>query len=210
MGKAKIKVLIADDHTVVRSGIAAILSYENDMSVVGEAANGREAVEMAKCLQPDVVVMDLSMPVMDGASATAEITAALPETHVVVLTSYGTSNDLVRAMDAGAVGAVLKTISGDGLASAIRLADNGETAIDSAIMSMLKAEPTAIHLTDRQHDILVSITRGLTNNDIAKQFGISTNAVKHHLSTIFAKIGVANRAEAAAYALERHLTKLSV
>ncbi len=177
------------------------------MSVVGEAANGREAVEMAKCLQPDVVVMDLSMPVMDGASATAEITAALPKTHVVVLTSYGTSNDLVRAMDAGAVGAVLKTISGDGLASAIRLADNGETAIDSAIMSMLKAEPTAIHLTDRQHDILVSITRGLTNNDIAKQFGISTNAVKHHLSAIFAKIGTANRAEAAAYALERHLTK---
>jgi len=208
MGKAKIKVLIADDHTVVRSGIAAILSYENDMSVVGEAANGREAMEMAKRLQPDVVVMDLSMPVMDGASATAEITAALPKTHVVVLTSYGTSNDLVRAMDAGAVGAVLKTISGDGLASAIRLAANGETTIDSAIVSMLKAEPAAIHLTDRQHDILVSITRGLTNNDIAKQFGISTNAVKHHLSTIFAKIGVANRAEAAAYALERHLTKL--
>ncbi len=134
MGKAKIKVLIADDHTVVRSGIAAILSYENDMSVVGEAANGREAVEMSKRLQPDVVVMDLSMPVMDGASATAEITAALPKTHVVVLTSYGTSNDLVRAMDAGAVGAVLKTISGDGLASAIRLAANGETTIDLSLI----------------------------------------------------------------------------
>lgn len=204
---SKIKILLADDHTVVRSGIAAILSYESDLSVVGEAANGREAVEMAMRLRPDVVVMDLAMPVMDGASATAEITAALPETHVVVLTSYGTSNDLVRALDAGAVGAVLKTVSGDGLVSAIRLAAGGEDAIDPTIKRMLTAEPAAITLTDRQREILTSVTRGLTNEDIAKQFGISTNAVKHHLSTIFAKIGTANRAEAAAYALERHLTK---
>ncbi|MBR2839068.1 MAG: response regulator transcription factor [Kiritimatiellae bacterium] len=204
---SKIKILLADDHTVVRSGIAAILSYESDLSVFGEAANGREAVEMAMRLRPDVVVMDLAMPVMDGASATAEITAALPETHVVVLTSYGTSNDLVRALDAGAVGAVLKTVSGDGLVSAIRLAAGGEDAIDPTIKRMLTAEPAAITLTDRQREILTSVTRGLTNEDIAKQFGISTNAVKHHLSTIFAKIGTANRAEAAAYALERHLTK---
>jgi len=207
MGKAKIKVLLADDHTVVRSGIAAILSYENDISVVGEAANGREAVEMAMHLHPDVVVMDLAMPVMDGASATAEITASLPNTHVVILTSYGTSNDLVRAIDAGAIGAVLKTVSGDGLVSAIRHAANGEESFDPTIKRMLKTEPAAITLTDRQRDILTSVTRGLTNDDIAKQFGISTNAVKHHLSTIFAKIGTANRAEAAAYALERHLTK---
>ena len=204
---AKIKVLLADDHTVVRSGIAAILSYESDLTVVGEASNGREAVEMATRLRPDVVVMDLAMPVMAGASATAKITASLPATHVVVLTSYGTSNDLVRAMDAGAVGAVLKTVSGDGLVSAIRLAANGEEAIDPTIKRMLKSEPAAITLTDRQREILTSVTRGLTNEDIAKQFGISTNAVKHHLSTIFAKIGTANRAEAAAYALERHLTK---
>ena len=207
MGRAKIKVVIADDHTVVRSGIAAILSYENDLTIVGEAANGREAVEMATRLRPDVVVMDLAMPVMDGASATAKITASLPETHVVVLTSYGTSNDLVRAIDAGAVGAVLKTVSGDGLVSAIRLAASGEESFDPAIRKMLNTEPAAITLTDRQRDILTSITRGLTNDDIAKQFGISTNAVKHHLSTIFAKIGTANRAEAAAYALKRHLTK---
>ena len=204
---AKIKVLLADDHTVVRSGIAAILSYESDLTVVGEASNGREAVEMATHLRPDVVVMDLAMPVMDGASATAKITASLPATHVVVLTSYGTSNDLVRAMDAGAIGAVLKTVSGDGLVSAIRLAANGEDSIDPTIKRMLKSEPAAITLTDRQREILTSVTRGLTNEDIAKQFGISTNAVKHHLSTIFAKIGTANRAEAAAYALERHLTK---
>ena len=207
MGKNKIKVILADDHTVVRSGIAAILSYENGITVVGEAANGREAVEMATRLQPDVVVMDLAMPVMDGASATAKITATLPNTHVVVLTSYGTSNDLMRAMDAGAIGAVLKTVSGDGLVSAIKSAAKGEEAIDPTIKRMLNTEPAAITLTDRQREILTSVTRGLTNDDIAKQFGISTNAVKHHLSTIFAKIGTANRAEAAAYALERHLTK---
>jgi len=207
MGKNKIKVILADDHTVVRSGIAAILSYENDISVVGEAANGREAMEMSMRLQPDVVVMDLAMPMMDGASATAAITTSLPSTHVVILTSYGTSNDLVRAIDAGAIGAVLKTVSGDGLVSAIRLAANGEEAFDPTIKRMLKTEPAAITLTDRQRDILTSVTRGLTNDDIAKQFGISTNAVKHHLSAIFAKIGTANRAEAAAYALERHLTK---
>ena len=202
-----IKVLIADDHMVVRSGIAAILSYESDLTVVGEASNGREAVEMATRLRPDVVVMDLAMPVMDGASATAKIAALLPETNVVILTSYGTSNDLVRAIDAGAMGAVLKTVSGDELVSTIRLAASGEKAIAPAIRRMLNAEPSVITLTDRQREILTSVTRGLTNDDIAKQFGISTNAVKHHLSTIFAKIGTANRAEAAAYALERHLTK---
>ena len=207
MSKEKIKVLLADDHTVVRSGIAAILNYESDITVVGEASNGREALDLATRLRPDVVVMDLAMPVMDGASATAKITASLPETHVVVLTSYGTSNDLLRALDAGAIGAVLKTVSGDGLVSAIRLAANGEEAIDPRIKRMLKAEPAAITLTDRQREILTSVTRGLTNEDIAKQFGISANAVKHHLSAIFVKIGTANRAEAAAYALERHLTK---
>ncbi|MBQ3289876.1 MAG: response regulator transcription factor [Kiritimatiellae bacterium] len=207
MRKAKIQVLLADDHTVVRSGIAAILSFESDIVVVGEAANGQEAVEMATELKPDVVVMDLAMPVMDGASATAKITASLSETHVIVLTSYGTSNDLVRALDAGAIGAVLKTVSGDGLVSAIRLAANGEEAIDPGITKMLKTEPAAITLTDRQREILTSVTRGLTNEDIAKQFGISANAVKHHLSAIFAKIGTANRAEAAAYAFKRHLTK---
>ncbi len=205
MGKSRIKVLLADDHTVVRTGIAALLNYENDMTVVGEAANGHEAVEMAVKLHPDVVVMDLAMPVMDGASATAKITASLPNTHVLVLTSYGSSNDLMRAIDAGAIGAVLKTVSGDGLVSAIRLVANDESAIDQTIRRMLNAEPAAITLTNRQREILTSVTRGLTNDDIAKQFNISTNAVKHHLSAIFAKIGVANRAEAAAYALERHL-----
>ena len=204
----RIKVLIADDHAVVRAGMKAILEFENDIAVVGDAANGLDAVQMAKELKPDVVIMDLMMPKLGGAEATAAITADNPACKVLVLTSYGAAADIDLAMRNGASGALLKTASDEQLIAAIRKVTAGATVVAPDVAKAIAAEQPVTNLTARQLAILESVTRGLTNEDIAKQFNITSSGVKQHLSTIFVKLGAASRSEAVAIALRRHLLKI--
>ena len=203
----KIKILIADDHTVVRAGLKAILGFERDFTVVGEAANGLDAVKRAAELKPDVVIMDLMMPKLGGAEATAQITAANPNARVIILTTYGSAEDISRALESGATGAIMKTASNEQLANAIRKIAGGGKCVAAEIAKSIRSNPPVTDLTPRQLDILHSVTRGLTNEDIAQQFGITASGVKQHLSAIFAKLGAASRSEAVAIALRKQLLK---
>ncbi len=202
-----IKILIADDHEVVRTGLAAIFGFDKHFKVVGQAENGRDAVHLAQSLKPDVVIMDLMMPLMNGVDATREILTSLPKTRVLILTTYAEATDLRRAIDAGAVGAISKDSPNRELVAAIKKIVTGERAFSPDIENQLAVDPEMPTLTSRQMDILHSLTRGLTNHDIAKQFGITEDGAKAHMKAIFAKLGVANRSEAAAYALRHHLVK---
>ena len=203
-----IRVLIADDHKIVRAGLAALLGTEKDIEVVGFAENGRDAVAQAMKLQPDVVIMDLMMPVMDGAEATAEIHQTLPQVKVLILTTFGTSDGIAHALSAGATGAFMKNADNADLAAAIRRVRRGEQAISPEISRQLELDPPIPDLTPRQEDILASVTRGLTNAEIARQFGIREQSVKEYVNQICVKLGAANRAEAVAIALRKHLLGL--
>ena len=203
----KIRILIADDHMLMRIGLKSMIRYQSDMSVVGEAANGEEAVRLAGELAPDVVIMDLMMPVLDGAEATRRIVSARPETKVIILSSFGSSADMVRALENGAVGAQMKEAPTDDLISAIHAVVDGKRNIAPEIQQYLDAETTTPELTPRQLGILQSVVRGLTNKEIAAQFNLSPISVKKYLSAIFTKIGAANRTEATAIALRKHFVK---
>ena len=206
--KPKIKILIADDHAIVRIGLSALLKTESDLSVVGVAKDGEEAVADALRLNPDVIVMDLMMPKKSGVEATAEIHARLPDTKIIILTTFAASDGIKHALDAGATGAVMKTAEDAELVSIIRAVAAGGTVISDEIQQLLTEDPPAEELTPRQMEILESVTRGFTNADIAKQFGIREQSVKEHISTILAKIGAANRSEAVAITMRKHLLKI--
>ena len=206
--KQKIKILIADDHSVVRLGLAALLSRSKDFQVVGEAMDGGTAVAMANSLRPDVVIMDLMMPRIDGAEATRLICESNPDIKVLILTSFATSADIVRAIDAGASGAIVKDADNLELIRAIKEVASGGTAFSDEISNAIATEPAMKELTQKQMEVLRSITRGLSNPDISKQLGISLNAVKQHIRAVFAKLGAANRTEAATIAMRKHLLKL--
>ena len=201
----KIKVLIADDHGIVRAGLTSILGFEDDIAVVGEANNGLHAVAQCKALRPDVIIMDLMMPQLNGVEATVRITREMPETKVMILTTYGSADDIGRALEAGAAGAMIKTVSNDTLVSAIRQIAAGGSYIAPEIRRMLKSEPPGPCLTERQREILAAAMRGLTNEDIARQFDITSSGVKQCLSKIYMKLNVANRSEAIAYALQKKI-----
>ena len=203
----RIRILVADDHALLRRGLVNLLKYQKDFSVVGEACNGEEAIELASRLEPDVVVMDLSMPVMDGVEATQRIHENQPDTHILILTTFGTSIDVARAVRAGASGALVKDSDDDELLSAIRTAANGGTAFSPEIQAQLQ-EPPPPELTDRQREILESIVHGLASDAIAAKLGISSDAVNQHINAIRTKLGAANRAEAVAIALRKHLLKM--
>ena len=202
---AKLKILIVDDHAIVRDGLAAILKFQKDMTVVGEADDGQAAIQKAQELRPDVILMDLMMPNMNGADATAAIKQALPETHILLLTSYGTSSELSRAFRNGATGAITKSLPKEELLAAIRNVANGTRVASSEIEQTLKEEADMPSLSPRQLEILHSLTRCLTNDDIAHEFGLSKAGVKFHLLTIFRKLNVANRTEAVGLASRKHL-----
>ena len=203
-----IRILIADDHALVRVGLATLLQFHNDLQVVGEAENGREAVSRARKLRPDVIVMDLMMPVLDGLEATRHIHAELPDIRIIILTSFGTSADVTHAINAGATGAIMKDAPNDELIDAIRKVAAGKTVFSSEIRKMIRDDPEPPELTSRQTEVLESIMRGLTNVDIGKQLSISPDAVKQHLNAICEKLGAANRTEAVAIALRKHLLKI--
>ena len=204
----KIKVLIADDHAIVRMGLSALLETEDDIELVGEADDGEAAVRKALRLKPDVVVMDLMMPEMDGIAATAALKERLPGARVLILTTSTVSDDIARALDAGAQGAITKSSANARLLAAIRSVASGKRVISPEIAELISEDPPLPELTARQSEILASITRGLTNADIAKQLGIVPDSVKEHVNAIFAKIGAANRTEAVAIALRKHLLKI--
>jgi NarL family two-component system response regulator LiaR len=206
--KNTIRVLIADDHTIVRIGLRTLLGAEKDIEVVGEAKNGEMAVKEALRLRPDVVIMDLMMPKMDGAEATAALHEKLPETKVIILTTFGSSDGIAHAIESGAAGALMKTADDAALISTIRSVAGGKTVISPDIKRLLAEDPPIPVLTTRQAEVLQSMMRGLTNRDIAKQLGIRQDGVNEHVAAILAKIGAANRTEAVAIALRKHLLKL--
>ena len=204
----KTKILIADDHTIVRIGLTAILNAEKDMEVVGEAKNGVEAVRKAKQLLPDVIIMDLFMPKKNGIDATAEILDALPATKILILTSFGTSDGIARSLQAGAVGAFMKTADDGALVSAIRRVMRGERVISPEVRRMLNEDPPVPDLSSRQREILSAITTGLTNKEIAATISVRKDTVEDYLRMLFSKLGAANRAEAVAIALRKQLLKI--
>ena len=205
--KDKIRILIADDHTIVRTGLTALLGTVPGMEVVGEARNGEEAVRQTAKLKPDVVVMDLMMPKKDGAAATAEIVSSLPGTRVLVLTSFGASDAIARALDAGATGAMMKDSPNSSLIAAIRAVASGKSAIAPEVRRIIASDPPAQVLTPRQAEVLLSMTRGLTNHDIARELSISEDRVEQHIRALLEKLGAANRTEAVAIAFRKHLLK---
>ena len=204
--KSKTRILIVDDHALIRRGLADLLRYEKDLAVVGEAGDGEAAVAVATELKPDVVVMDLMMPVMDGVEATRRIKAVLPEAKILILTTFGTSVDVARAIAAGASGAIMKDASMDDQLNAIRTVASGDKVLSPEIEKAVQEEPLP-EFTERQQLILEYIARGLTNKDIANMLDISSDAVKQHFAAICAKLGAANRAEAVNVAHRKHLLK---
>lgn len=203
-----LRILIADDHTLMRVGLKAMLHYQSDMTVIGEATNGEEAVSLAKELKPDVVIMDLMMPILDGAEATKRMLEADPNAKIIILTSFGASADMARALKYGARGAQVKEAPAEALIDAVHAVMAGGKAISPEIQQAVDQNSDIPVLTERQRGILESAIRGLTNKEIGAQFDLSPLSVKKYLSIIFAKIGAANRTEAASIALRTHLLKI--
>ena len=204
----KIRILIADDHAVVRMGLTALFSAQKDFEVVGQSKNGEIAVQDAERLTPDLVVMDLMMPKIDGIEATRMIREKCPSTKVLILTSYATSDGIAKALAAGASGAVMKSAENTELVAAIRKVANGHTSVSAEIQRLMNTDPPVGGLTGRQSEVLESLTLGLTNKDIAVQLGISIRSVEEHVNNILEKIGASNRAEAVGIALRKHLVKI--
>ena len=206
--KDPIKILIADDHALLRRGFTTILGFDKSLSVIGDAKNGEEAVKAALELEPDIVVMDLAMPVMDGVETTRRIRDRLPATRVLILTTYSTSADVLRAMKAGASGAFVKDTDGDRLIEALHKVAEGETAFSPEIESMIASEPNPPALTERQQNILEATSKGLSSEQIAAKLDISAYAVNQHIDAIRRKLGAQSRTEAVAIAIKKHLLKI--
>jgi DNA-binding NarL/FixJ family response regulator len=206
--KKPIRILIADDHAVVRRGLRSLIQTEKDLLVIGEASNGIEAVESTLRLKPDVVIMDLIMPEKSGAEAIAEIMAQIPETRIIILTTFGTVDDMARAIESGAVGALLKTSDENELIAAIRTVAANGYAISSEVQQLMAENPPAPQLTSRQLEVLNSMSQGFSNADIAGQLGIKEFSVREHVAGIMAKLEASNRAEAVAIALRKRLLEL--
>jgi len=203
-----IRLLIVDDHPVVRDGIRGMFTGDADFEVVGEAANGREAVARAAVLLPDVVLMDLRMPEVDGVSATKEIVDRRLGARVLILTTYDTESDVLPAIEAGATGYLLKDTPRDELRRAVRAAAAGESVLSPPVARQLLGQvrqPSRGTLSDRELEILVIVAHGATNKAVASQLFISEATVKTHLLHIYDKLGVNDRAAAVAAAYERGL-----
>ncbi|MET8332687.1 response regulator transcription factor [Streptosporangium canum] len=203
-----LRLMIVDDHPVVREGLRGMLEADPGITVVGEAASGDEAVARAGELRPDVILMDLRMPDGDGVSATGRILAERPESRVIVLTTYETDQDIVRAVEAGAAGYLLKDTSRADLLAAIVSAARGETVLSPSVATRLVTRmraPVTESLSPREAEVLSLVARGLTNAQIGKALFISETTVKTHLLRVFGKLGVSDRTAAVTTALDRGL-----
>jgi len=203
-----IRVLLVDDHPVVRMGLRGMLEHDPGIVIAGEAGSGDEAVTLARELEPDVILMDLRMPDGDGVSATRRILAERPAVKVIVLTTYETDQDIVRAVEAGATGYLLKDTARTDLVAAVAAARRGETVLSPSVATRLVTRmrgPATESLSRRESEVLALVARGLTNAEIGRELFISETTVKTHLIRIFGKLGVSDRTAAVTTALERGL-----
>ncbi len=208
MSTAPIRVLVVDDHPIVRGGIVAALANEPDFEVVGEAGDGVAALEQVARLDPDVVLMDLRMPTMDGVTATRSIRESYPRTVVVVLTTYESDDDILSAIEAGATGYLLKAVPRTELVAGIRSAAQGQVALAPAVATALVrgySAPPPVTLSPREVEVLALVARGHTNAEVAGELFISQATVKTHLVRIFEKLGVSDRTRAVTLALDKGL-----
>ena len=201
----KIRILLADDHLVVRMGIASILSFEKDLEVVGETDNGMDAVRLAHELKPDVVLMDLKMPQLGGADAAIRIHAADPDVKILILTTFGTSAELKKAIDGGAAGAILKNSSQTEIIESIREVMDGKQVLSGEIRHGIDGIKSAPEMSQRQLEILNLVAKGFSNKEIADILGVSLETVKDHLKKILLKMGASSRTEAASLAVNLQL-----
>lgn len=206
-----IRVVIADDHPVVRIGLRGMLETQNDIDVVGEAENGKQAVSLVGRLEPDVVLMDLQMPELDGVSATEQITDRFRTVQVLVLTTYDTDADITRAIGAGAIGYLLKDAPRENLFDAIRAASRGESVLTPSVASRVMERirsPEVEMLSRREIEVLTEVADGKSNKETSQMLFISEATVKTHLIHIFSKLGVDDRTAAVTVALERGILRL--
>ena len=203
----RIRILIADDHQIVRMGLTTIFAKEADIAVVGEARNGREAVQQARECSPDVILMDLMMPRMNGVEATRRILAGDPSAKILVLTTFGASEEVEQALSAGAYGALIKDTPHMGLVAAIRTVANGQRIVSPEIQKALVENSSAPKLSERQREVLRLVADGLTTKAISAQLGIGPDGVNAHLRAVFAKLGTSSRTEAVARALKMNLLR---
>ena len=206
-----IRVVIVDDHAVVRHGLTQLLSTFADVELVGEAGDGQGAIALCEDTRPDVLLMDLEMPVMDGIQATREVKGKHPEIAVVVLTSFSDRDRILQALDAGAAGYLLKDVEPADLAKAIQSAARGDSPLDPraarTVLGARQAAAPALELSDREREVLLLVAEGLPNKLIARRLDISEKTVKAHLTSVFRQIGVTDRTQAALWAERNGLTE---
>lgn len=200
-----VRVVVVDDHPVVRAGIVGLLAGEDDLEVVGEGSDGSEVLDLVETHHPDVVLMDLRMPKVDGATATGQLLAAHPEARVVVLTTYESDADILRAVEAGATGYLLKDTPREDLVEAVRAAARGETVLAPSVARRLVAQVRGDdqRLTSRELEVLAAVARGGSNAQIGAELFISEATVKTHLLRVFTKLGVDDRTRAVTVAIQR-------
>ena len=195
------RILFADDHQIVREGLSRLIGREDGLMIVAEAENGLEAVRLAQELHPDLAILDLRMPVMDGAAAAKEILGTDPAAKILLLTSFATAAEVKVALDAGVLGAVVKDSSSETLIEAIRATARGEKFVSQEIADIIAEKQLAPTLSTRQKDILRLVAKGFNNEEIAEQIGITRHGVKAHLAIAFDRLGASSRTEAASLAL---------
>ncbi len=213
IGPKRIRVIIVDDHAVVRGGLRLFLLAFEDLELVGEAGNGEQALRLCEQAQPDVVLMDLVMPGMNGVQATRKIREEYPQIQVIALTSFDEEGLVQGALEAGAISYLLKNVSASELAAAIRAAHAGRPTLApeaaQALIESTRPSRLGYDLTDREREVLVVMIEGMSNAEIAESLTISRSTVKFHVSSILSKLGVSSRAEAVSLALQRHLVSQS-
>ena len=198
-------ILIADDHVILRMGLVTLFENTPGFAIAGEADDGEQAVKETLRLRPDIVIMDLSMPIKSGIEATREIMSAAPETQILVLTTFATSDSISEVLAAGARGVVLKNIPREQLLSSIRRVAAGEQVLSEDVKALLSEDPPIEALSPRQREILNMLVRGISNREMATILGISVTVVKEHITALYGKLGAANRTEAVAVAARKRL-----